>query len=97
MANHLLSNEQKLDAIYQILQDQEARHRRKKWFHIFKWSFFAFIIYFIATNPALILDKVTAALRPFIVENVKNMMDYEKNDLFQEMKKVLKENQKSIE
>lgn len=95
MANHILSNEQKLDVIYDLLKKQEARQARKKWFILLKWTIFTYIIYFLATNPTFILEKVTTIMRPLIIENMKNMMDYEKSDIFQEMKKVLKESQTS--
>lgn len=90
MANHLLSNEQKLDAIYLMLQKQEARERRKVWYLLFRWSLIFAVVYVIAIYPKDIMDRVSTMMRPFIIENVKSMMDYEKNDLFDEMKNILK-------
>ncbi len=93
MQNRLLTNEQKLDYIYNTIKAQEARNTRARWFHLLKWLVIFLLMYFVATNPTFILDKVTAIMRPFIIENVKSMTDKTKSNFLDDIKKVLQENQ----
>jgi hypothetical protein len=93
MSNNFLTNEQKLDYVFETIKKQESRNAWARWFNMAKWFLILFVAYFVATNPTFILDKVTAIMRPFIIENVKSMTDRSKSNFLDDIKKVLQENQ----
>ncbi|MFZ2255411.1 MAG: hypothetical protein WAW59_04560 [Patescibacteria group bacterium] len=74
MIENIMTNEQKLDEIYQIIKAQESRATRAKWFRLLKWIILLGLAYFIAKNPGLFLDKITELVMPTIMENMKTMM-----------------------
>jgi len=74
MIENIMTNEQKLDEIYQIVKAQQSAATRAKWFRLLKWIILLGIAYFIAKNPGLFLDKITELVMPTIMENMKTMM-----------------------
>jgi len=74
MIENMMTNEQKLDEIYQIVKAQQSAATRAKWFRLLKWIILLGIAYFIAKNPGLFLDKITELVMPTIMENMKTMM-----------------------
>ena len=55
--NTPLTNEQKLDAIYTMLQANQARSNRAFWYRMLKWCIVLSIGYFTLTHPGYVADK----------------------------------------
>lgn len=51
MIEDIMTNEQKLDEIYQIIKAQESRAIRARWFRLFKWIIILALVYYISQNP----------------------------------------------
>ena len=86
MIENIKANEQKLEEIYQIVKSQQAAATRAKWLRLFKWIIILVVVYYVAQNPTVILEKVTETVMPGIMENMKTMMT---DDLMKQVQDVL--------
>lgn len=82
MLEDIQTNEQKLDAIYRIVQAQESRMTRARWYRLLKWIILLSIAYFIAQNPTFLIEKMTEFIMPSIMDNMKTMLG---GDTFKEL------------
>ncbi len=89
MSDPHITNEQKLEAMFRIITEQEDRRKRAQWFRLLKWCILAVGIYFIATQPALILGKVTEIIKPLVLSTASGMISTQKDELMKSIKDVL--------
>ena len=86
MTEQNLTPEQKLDAIYDMLQKQESSRKRVFWFRIFKWMIIFAGIYILMTRsdqifPSIqqiiepIVSNLAETMKPMILEQAKMMMN----------------------
>ena len=85
----VLTNEQKLDEIYTILKHQESQRKRAVLYRMLKWVIIFSTLFFVATNPVLVTEKITTFLAPIIAENMKATLQNQKNGLLDMMKDIL--------
>lgn len=69
-----MTNEQKLDEIYQIVKAQQSAATRAKWFRLFKWIVILLIAYYISQNPGVFFDKITDLVMPAVMSNMEQQM-----------------------
>lgn len=89
MNNSPLTNEQKLDAIYQILQDNESRRRREFWWSILKRIVIFWGIILIYANYKIIIEVVIEKMKPMIMEQAKSIMEENQSDIMEQAKKMM--------
>lgn len=94
-SNMPLSSEQKLDAIYNMLQSDRSSRRRTFWYRIIKWLILIGIGYFTITHPGYVTGKVTEYLEPIIVEQMKEIMSDKKDGLMDQIKNMMPVEQQS--
>lgn len=56
--NTPLTNEQKLDEIYDMLRQQQSRTSRAFWYRILKWCLILGAAYFTLTHPGYVTGKI---------------------------------------
>lgn len=74
MIENIMTNEQKLDEIYQIIKTQESRATRAKWFRLLKWVAILALAYYISQNPGVFFDKITDLVMPAVMNNMEQQM-----------------------
>lgn len=84
-----MTNEQKLDEIYQIIKEQEARASRGRLFRILKWIFILGLIVVISQNPGIILNWITDLVMPTVMDNMKTMLEEDSASIMQQFKDIL--------
>jgi len=89
MLEHIMTNEQKLEEIYQILKAQEARLARARLFRILKWMFIFVVVFIIIKNPSIILNSLTELIMPVIMDNMKTMMEQDSANIMQQFKNLI--------
>lgn len=73
MSQEPLTNEQKLETVYQILQKQESRRKAAIFGKFLKWSLILGILYLVVTDPQAIIGKVMNVVEPIIVSTAGNL------------------------
>lgn len=84
-----LTNEQKLNEIYDIIKAWERRRMQASLGRIVKWVFILGIVGFAASNPELVIKKLTDIIQPIVMEQVQSMMDSNKDALMESVKDML--------
>jgi hypothetical protein len=74
MIENIMTNEQKLDEIYQIVKAQQSAATRAKWFRLSKWIAILLLAYYISQNPGVFFDKLTDLLMPAVMDNMESQM-----------------------
>lgn len=85
----MMTNEQKLEEIYQIVKWQQAAATRAKWFRLLKWIIILGWVYYISQNPWIILSTVTDMVMPTVMENMKTMMAEDSAGIMEQVKDML--------
>ncbi len=75
-----MTNEQKLDAIYALMQKQESRESRAFWYNLLKRVIIYGAIIFVALNPTVILGYMTDLIMPRVMETMSQALDQQKTD-----------------
>jgi large-conductance mechanosensitive channel len=75
-----MTNEQKLDAIYTLLQKQDSRERRAFWYSLLKRVVIYGAIIFVALNPSAILGYMTDLIMPRVMDAMSQALDQQKTD-----------------
>jgi hypothetical protein len=75
-----MTNEQKLDAIYALMQKQESRESRVFWYNLLKRVIIYGAIIFVALNPSAILRYMTDLIMPRVMEAMSQALDQQKTD-----------------
>jgi len=81
MSDQQLTNEQKLEEVYQIITKQESRRKTAMVMRFFKWIIIFGFLYLIATNPEAIMGKVTEMIKPLILSTASGMIESQKTEL----------------
>ena len=89
MSDSHITNEQKLEAIFRIVTEQEERRKTAFRLRLLKWCIFAGVVYFIVSQPEMILSKVTEILKPFVLSTASGMISNQKNEFMKSIKDVL--------
>lgn len=84
-----LTNEQKLDEIYQIVRTQERRRMQASLGRIIKWIIILWVVGFIYSQPELVIQKITDTLAPIILDQVNVIMEENKANLMKSMEDIL--------
>ncbi len=84
-----MTNEQKLEQIYQILLDNESRRKSAMWLRITKWLIIAGLIYVVVTNPQDIMTRVTEVIKPIILSTASGMIAGQKAELMKSLQDIL--------
>lgn len=84
-----MTNEQKLEQIYQILLDNESRRISTMWLRITKWIIIACLIYVVITNPQGIMTRVSDIIRPIVLSTAHDMIEGQKAELMKSLKEAL--------
>lgn len=69
-----MTNEQKLDEIYQYIRKQQWRELRAKVYRVFYIFAIIGIAYYVSQNPGIVMKKVTDLVMPAIMENMESQM-----------------------
>jgi hypothetical protein len=85
----MLTNEQKLDEIYQIVKAQESRIKRAGWMRLVRIILILAIAYFVFTNPGLIISKITEIMMPAIMENMKTALENDTGWIMKQIQDIL--------
>ncbi len=75
MSDILMTNEQKLDEMHEILIRQEKRRRSAMWFKFFKWLIIAGVVYFTYTHPDAIMGRLTEVLKPMVLSTASGIIN----------------------
>ncbi len=75
-----LTNEQKLDEVYRILQKVDARERRSFWYNLLKRVIIYGAILFVALNPSAILGYMTDLIMPRVMDAMTQALDQQKTN-----------------
>jgi hypothetical protein len=75
-----LTNEQKLDEVYRLLQKQESRESRAFWYNLLKRVIIYGAIIFVALNPSAILGYMTDLIMPRVMDAMSQALDQQKTD-----------------
>lgn len=75
-----MTNEQKLDAIYDLMQKQESRESRAFWYNLLKRVIIYGAIIFVALNPTVILGYMTDLIMPRVMDAMSQALDQQKTD-----------------
>lgn len=86
---NMLTNEQKLDEIYQIVKAQESRIKRARWMRLLRIILIVAIAYFVLTNPGLIISKITEIMMPAIMENMKTTLENDTGWIMKQIQDIL--------
>jgi hypothetical protein len=89
MLENIMTNEQKLDEIYQILKAQQSAATRARWFRIIKWIIILGLMYLVATNPGILLEKITELIMPAVMDNMKTMMEQDSANILEQFKDII--------
>ena len=84
-----MNNEEKLNEIYTIVVSQENRRKAGIYFVFFKWILIASLAYFIISHPEEVVGKITEIVKPIVMEQIKIMMQDQKNELQESLKDML--------
>jgi len=84
-----MTNEQKLEEVYQILTAQEARRKGMLWMKVAKWLIIFSLIYLIYSNPQAIMGRVTEVIKPLILSTASGMIATQKEELSKSLKDML--------
>ncbi len=102
MTEKNLTPEQKLDAIYDMLQKQESRQKRTTIFRTLKWLFLLGIVYFLTANPAFLQGVFTSfvgttmdTIQPMMMEQIQSTLSGQtssiQNNTMQKLQEILKQ------
>ncbi len=80
---------EKVDTIYTILTQWEARRKRASWYRIFKWIIILIIAYLLLTRPEMIMWRITETLKPLILSTASGMISSQKAELSKTIKELL--------
>ena len=80
---------EKVDTIYTILTQWEARRKRAAWYRVFKWIIILMVVYLIATRPDMIMWRITETLKPLILSTASGMISTQKAELSKALKDLL--------
>lgn len=86
-----MTNEQKLEEIYQIVTATESRRKSMMWLRIGKWLIILSLVYIIYSNPQAIMGRVTDVLKPVILSTASGMIESQKEQLQNSLKGMLPE------
>ncbi len=86
MEKYVLSTAEKIDVIYDLIQEWEWRRRRTGLFRLLKWSIIFAVIFLAATQPKLIIGKITDYLQPIVMEQMKTVIDSQKENMMKQAK-----------
>jgi large-conductance mechanosensitive channel len=75
-----MTNEQKLDAIYILLQKQDSRERRAFWYNLLKRVIIYGAILFVALNPTVILGYMTDLIMPRVMDAMTQALDKQETE-----------------
>jgi len=89
MLEQIMTNEQKLDEIYQIVKDQESRRQRAAIFRFIKWLIIFIAVYFIVKNPGVFIDKLMDILMPLVFENMKTSLTDESSGIMKQFQELI--------
>ena len=84
-----MTSEEKIDAVYTMLKDNQARSSRIFWYKIFKWAIILGIAYFTLTHPGYVAGKITEYIQPIVIEQMKTIMTNEKDGFLDQLKKIM--------
>ena len=86
-----LTNEQKIDEIYDMMRSERSSRSRGFWYRILKWLAILGIAYFTISNPGYVTGKIMGYLWPIVAEQVDTIVSNKKNWLIESVKKILPE------
>ncbi len=89
MSDSHITNEQKLEAVFRIVTEQEERRKTAFHLRLLKWCIIAGLVYLVASQPELILSKATEIIKPFILSTASGMISNQKSELMKSLKDVL--------
>lgn len=84
-----MTNEQKLEQIYQIVSDAESRRKSLMWFRIVKWLIIFALIYLVAMNRELVMTRVIDVVKPFVLSTASGMIANQKEELMKSLQSAL--------
>lgn len=86
-----MTNEKKLDAIYDMLQRQESRQRRSVWMRFLKWLLIISFAYFVYSDPQAFSSRFTHMIEPMITATASGMIAHQKEELEHTIQKMISE------
>ena len=89
MDNTPLTNEQKLDEIYQIVKDGESHRRRVFWWNLLRRMIIYGLIVIGYLYYPIIIAKVIEVMKPMILEQAKTLMKENKAGMMEQARKII--------
>jgi hypothetical protein len=84
-----MTNEQKLEEIYQIVTAAESRRKSMMWLRIGKWLIILSLVYLVYSNPQAIMGRVTDIIKPMVLSTASGMIETQKAELSKSLKDLL--------
>ena len=84
-----MTNEQKLEEIYQIITADESRRKSLMWLGIIKWMIIIALVTYVAMNPEKVLQQITERIQPLVLETASGLVTKQKEDLKKSIEEIL--------
>jgi hypothetical protein len=94
MEKYVLNTAEKIDVIYELLQEWEARRRRNWLFRMLKWTIIFAVVFLTITQPQLVINKITSYLQPIVMEQMKSVIDGQKESMMKQAKELMQDSVK---
>jgi hypothetical protein len=89
MPDYRMTNEQKLEEIYEIITADESRRKSLMWLGVFKWIIIIAAVTYVAMNPKMVMQQVTERIQPFVLATASGMIENQKADLKKSIEEIL--------
>lgn len=91
MEKYVLNTAEKVDVIFDIIQESESRRRRGSLFRMLKWAIIFAVVFLVATQPEVIIGKITNYLQPIVMEQMKTVIDSQKESMMKQAKDLMQD------
>ncbi len=91
MQNNFLTNDQKLDYVYEVTRIQEAQRKRAFWWWTFRRVFILGAVVFFYSNAPYFVGKFTEMIQPIVMDQATKMMDGKKEELLEKAREFIQE------
>lgn len=80
---------EKMDIVYDIVVTAEERRIREFRYRVIKWIIILVMVFGVVTYPEYIVGKFVSIIQPIIMEQMKDVIEAQKESLLQQAKDML--------